>query len=176
MNIELKNKYFLILVGAVVVFIYICMTEIAERFAEVVELYSQLRQKESTLLTPNKVDEQKRALALRSKELSQALFLGGQNYDQSPSGVVEFLGDCARESKLHFESLAPSPIKSGNGISELGFKISSRTRYNQVGKFVNEIESGALPVRLKKLELISKAPGASTIQLNLEASAFFFKN
>jgi len=171
-----KNKYLLILIGSALVFIYVCVTEIADRFGEVQDLYAQLRQRESDLLTPEKLSEKKHALQLRAKELTLALFLGDQTYGQSPTGVVEFLGACAKKSNVHFESLTPSGVNSQEGINELDFKIASIAKFDQVGHLVNEMESGSFSIRLKKLELVSKPPVLSTLRLELEGSAFILKN
>ena len=176
MKVAARNKYYLILIGSALGFIYICVTEIADRCGEVQELYAQWRQKESELLTPQKLTEKKQTLQLRARDLTQALFMGDQRYGQSPTGVVEFLGACAKKSNVRFESLTPSDVNSREGINELGFKIASIAKFDQVGHLVNEMESGSFSVRLKSLELVSKPPGVSTLRLELEGSAFILKN
>src|SRR6185436_12046259 len=122
------NKYTIFLLTAVCVFIFICSTEIADRFGEIFEFHAQLKQKEAALLTPEKVAEKKQLLQTRARELTRSLFIGDQTFRQSSTGIVEFLGACAKKSNLRFESLTPSGVKTKEGISEIGFAITSNAQ------------------------------------------------
>jgi Tfp pilus assembly protein PilO len=161
--------------GLAALFLYVCSTEIKDRLAEVIASYGELQQKKSEFLKPEQIAERKLYLMSQVKALTEALSNGDQSYAQTPTGVVEFLSACARKCNLQFESFAPSAIKSDGEIRDLGFKIHTSGNYHQIGHFVNEMESGTLTIRVKKLEITNHSVGKSTIHLDLEGSAFIAK-
>ncbi|MBI3766166.1 MAG: hypothetical protein HY277_06650, partial [Ignavibacteriales bacterium] len=102
-----QKKYGLMTMGLGVVFLYVFMTEVTDRWRGVFQLYGEVTLKEEIVITPEHLAEEKMNLLKKKRSLTSIMANNGSMYEQSQTGVCEYLNACAKESGVRFESLVP---------------------------------------------------------------------
>ncbi|MGD0339100.1 MAG: type 4a pilus biogenesis protein PilO [Bacteroidota bacterium] len=163
-----KKKYQYFTAALFLVFIYLTGTEVLDRWSTSLQLYNEMRAKEE--LNPEKLAMKKMELRARRQQLMTALTRNSGNYDQSETGVFEYLNSCAHEASVKFESLVPAESESTSQLREIGFKIGISNDFHHVGTFVNTIENGTLSARIRKIEIQSRSKSGSPVSATIEGS------
>jgi len=178
------TKYQLLTVLTVVMFFYLLLTEVTGRWSEIGRLHNELTQRQQTVLNPEELAEKKLRLAERKKSLTSLLTRDSGTFEQSQTGVFEFLNASARKTGVRFESLVPAETESSGEIQEIGFKLSMTSSFHRIGAFVNEVESGAMTVRLQRLDMANRTrarqeeaertTGKSPLEASLEGVSYIY--
>ena len=167
-----KKKYLIIIIGTLALFLYIMSTEVIDRSDSVIQLYDELQQKEQNTLNPEQLAEKRMSLTVKKAMLMSTIMKGSGTYDQSETGVFEFLNASAKEAGIRFESLTPIASRSVAQIKDIGFKISFAAGYHQVGKLLNGLETGAMFAQMKKLDLTAETIESERLQVNAEGVVY----
>src|SRR5258707_2428541 len=144
-----KKKYQILIAAALVLCVYLASTEIIDRWAEVFRLHAIFIQKEETLLDPQVLAEKKMDLLARKRLLGSMLTKGTARYEQSETGVFEYLNASAKQSGIRFQSLTPLESQTSGQIREVGFKLQFSASYHHLGAFLNAVESRAVLSQVK---------------------------
>ena len=153
-------------------FLYVMGTEVFGRWSEAFQAYGELKQKEETMLSPEQLADKKMSLIAKKRTLAAAVTKDADTFEQSQTGVFEFLNSCAKSAGVRYQSLVPAESQSSSQIKEVGFKINFFTSYHRVGLLLNLVETGAMPMHMKKLELTSETKESPTLQVSMEGVAF----
>jgi Tfp pilus assembly protein PilO len=167
-----RRKYQLMILGTALLFAYVLLTEVADRWKNTYVLFTSYQEKKQAVLNPEKLAEKKMNLLSRKRELGSLLTGGGRSFDQSETGVFEYVNANAKETGIRFESLIPIPSERAGQIKEIGFKINCAANYHQIGRFINAAETGAMLVRINKIALSSQSSGSPLLQVNIEGAAY----
>ncbi len=168
-----KKKYELSILGILFLFAYILATEVLERYTSTFDLYKELSLKESQLLSPEELSQKKADLQMQRAALARQLNAGSRSFDRNQLGIVRFLNESAEAERLQFRTLTPLQDVVAGQISETGFNVEFSATYHTIGKFINKLERGPLPIEIRKLVLEAQKPGSTVLKASLEAKARF---
>ena len=163
--------YYLLTLGIILLGCYLLVTEIFDRWMGVITEYEEITRKEESFSKPEALAEEKALLLKRKAALASSLSRGENSFEPNQTGVVEYLNECSKEARVPIESLTPNELQSNDFIKEMGFKITGRGRYHELGRLLNAIETGQFLVRLRKVEFGKAAKGSDLIA-TIEGSAF----
>jgi Tfp pilus assembly protein PilO len=163
-----QKKYQYGTVVLVLLFLYLFATEVPDRWRTTFRLYDDIKTKEE--LNPEKLAQKKMELRARHQELMAALVRSSGSYDQSRTGVLEYLNASARQAGVKFESLVPSESESAGQMLEIGFKIGINSGFHRIGTFINTIEKGTMCARIRKIEVQSRSESGSNVNAMIEGS------
>lgn len=166
-----KRKYLLICVVAVVLFLYVLCTEVADRWSDAIKLYSDLRKGRAAALTPDQLVQKRNELIRRKNILAARTTRELGEYWESVPGFLEFLNRCAKGDNIRIESVVPSQSHADDQVEELKFKIDFTSDFHRAASFLNAVENGAIPVQIKSIGMILESAASSTLQLNAEGIA-----
>ena len=169
-----KEKYAMLTGLAVLSFAYILATETLDRWKETAQLYSALQGKRGELLTPDQLRAKKTSLMAEDKALTSILSKGMSTYAQNHSGVFEYLNSNAKENGILFESIIPKEAVANGQMKEFAFKVDFDATYHQLGKFINAIETGTVPVSIVQLDMAPDPGRLTKLRVSAEGKAYMF--
>ncbi len=164
------HRYQIAAAAAAILFLLYVPGEAIDRWGEVGRLAQELEAEEDQ--TPEKLHA--KAVELRARETTLASMLTSDSsvFEQSRTGVIELLNATARHSGVVFESFSPVESEGSGQIQEVGFKLHFGAELHKVGRFLSELESGALMVRIRSLELSRSPRNKLELSAALEGAAY----
>lgn len=169
-----KKKYQLGIVACMLMFLYVLSGEVYDRWAQVSFAWDDLAERENTIRSPEELSEQHLILTSTKKLLMAKATLGSGKYDQTEAGVFDYLSGHARDHKFRYASLEPTDSKTAGEMQDLGFKVSFTTDYVTLGKWLNEIESGGIAVKVTKLDVLTENVLSQKLKIDVQGRAYFF--
>jgi Tfp pilus assembly protein PilO len=169
-----KNKYQILITGVLLLGICILKTELADRWVHTLQHYKEFSDAKSQVLSPEELDQNKKELTVQKSVLTAQLTGGKGPYEQNQIGVIKLLHISARGANLIIRSLTPLDSKSYGQLIEHGFRIELVGTYHSLGRFINALETGPIPIQIIKMDMTSQLPGAAAIVINLDGKAFVF--
>lgn len=167
-------KYQLIASAMFLVFLFLLGTEVPDRWGAALHSSDEVRKKEEIVLDPEALAEKRLDLLSRKRSLVALVTKESGDYEQSQTGVFEFLNAGATDAGIQFETLTPMEPDSSGQIKLVPFRLAFSGTYAGVGGFLGAIEQGPIAIRINKLELASKSVGSSILQVGAEGAAFIF--
>lgn len=169
-----KKKYLFLIFAIVLISGYLVATEITQRWQQSLRFYSDTVRKEETILNPEALLEKKVGLLARRRELVSLLAPESKEYEQTQTGVFEFLNASAKQSQFQFQSIVPIELRGvGNTkVKEIGFKIEFLTSFHKACKFFNTIETGSLLVQITRASMHPLTTGKPLLRVTAEGTAF----
>jgi len=167
-----KKKFIVYAAVIVSVFIYVALSEVMERWVELFQISKDLSKKEQMISDPAELGLKRTALVEKKTILAAAIIKSGGKYEQSQSGILEFLNESARINDIRVESLIPIEPAPAHQIRDIGFKVSFSAPFHRIGAFLNALENGTLTIRMRRLELTIQSRGSSTLNVNAEGAAY----
>lgn len=168
------QRYRLILVVLSVVFLYLVSTEVPERWGSALTVWAGIREKQDRIGDPEQLGERRDALLSRRELLSSSMLQRSGEYEQTQTGVFEFLTACARQTQIRLESVTPLKPKANGQHEEIPLVIQFHDTFHRIGTFINIIENGAIPVKFTKLEIATRQPAKSQLEVKIEAIAYVY--
>jgi Tfp pilus assembly protein PilO len=88
---------------------------------------------------------------------------------QAESRVLGALRDWSSDAGLGLSSIKPDRVASDRGLQEMIFTVAGRGTLESVARFLWQIETAALPVKVKSIQLgsVSESEGTMSLQLQL---------
>src|SRR5713101_6058198 len=103
----LKRKYEILTALTASIFLYVAATYISDGCTEVFRPYEELAQKKETALNPDQLRARKSTPEARKKSLNAGLNNRAIRFDESETGVFDFLSSSAQKASVRFQSLFP---------------------------------------------------------------------
>jgi Tfp pilus assembly protein PilO len=95
---------------------------------------------------------------------------GLQNDAEVESRIVRSLDKWSQEARLTLTSLKPERLASDKGLKEMTFVVVGRGRLDAMARFLWQIETAELPVKVKDMVLgASEADESMSLELSLSA-------
>jgi hypothetical protein len=163
-----KKKYLAYTLVMTIVFFYLLTMEVLDRWEQAFQLYDVLARQQRSVLNPEELAENKMKLLARRQSLGSMLTRGAGQYDQSETGVFEYISTNARKAAIHLESLTPVEPKTSGQITELGFKLQFASEYHRLGAFLNSMENGAMMTNVRRIDIASRVPTSPLLQVSTE--------
>ena len=170
MTMTPRRKYQLMLLTTVVAFVYIVSTEVFDRYGQLYTLFTELQAKEQLVREPKAVDQERRELLERQGRLKQRVRSQSGAYEQSRTGVLEFVNVSATTSVVRLESLVPSRAELPGGGQGMGFKMSLIAPFHRTALFLNQLENGPFALRITKLEVTREGASQGAVKAAVEGT------
>ncbi len=164
-----KKKYQFIIAGMLLFFFYLLATEITDRWQQSLEYYQDWRSKNEVTPDANTLHQQKTGyeaeLTLLKKDLGQD---HSGKIDQF--AFLKSLHITARTSGVRIQALSPSEIQSKDTVTSMALKVDVLAHYHDLGRFVNALETGRIPLAVIKLEMSSVQASNAMLEASIEGN------
>lgn len=159
---RIERRYAMMSAAAGVLFLFVLVPEAAERSKAVWSLLQEAQSDEKPI-PHDELGRRAGELALREEALRSFIRMSGSHFEQSRTGVFEFLSNSARSAGVAFESLKPGGSEGSGPVTAITFTATLQADYHRIGAFVSSLESGPIPVRIETIELArNERPGIAT--------------
>jgi len=131
-------------------------------------------QKQTLLAEINEAQSLFERRRLMEKRWQELLGEGLKNESDAESRLLHAVGDWAQQSRLTLTSVKPerlSTVKSG--LKEMTFTIAGTGSLEAAREFLWQVETAALPVRIKDIQLGSANETGNNMSLQLLLSALY---
>ncbi len=98
---------------------------------------------------------------------------GLRNDAEAESKVLSDLGEWADNAGLSLSSIKPDRVASDKGLQEMIFTVAGKGTIGAVSRFLWQIETAALPARIRDMQLGSGSESESTMSLQLHLSVLY---
>jgi hypothetical protein len=169
-----KKKYQLLIVLTVALFVYAMGTEVCDRWAELIEGWAELKAKEESLVSPSDLEQRRNALGAEKAALLNKVKESRGKYQQNQAGLFEYLISSASEHGVKYRSIEPGEAKTVGSAMEQTFKATCSGDFLTLGRWIQSLEKGAIPVKVTKLEVSANDARRSTLQVVLWGRAHLF--
>lgn len=150
---EARRKYTILITGAATVFVFLLLTEVADRGGQVLRSFNELRDKKAMLFPPEVVQEKKADLIQQKERLTSLLAGRKSAFEHDEGGVFEFLSAGARESGIRLRSVTPGAPQELDQVTEIPFTLDIEGPYHRLAEFLNAVETGEFLVSIRKMTL-----------------------
>jgi len=96
-----------------------------------------------------------------------------QNEKEAESRILRVLDDWSEESALTLSSVKPERVASDQGLKEMTFVVAGTGTLRAVAQFLWRIETVALPIKVKSMQLGSASESGDSMSLQLRLSALY---
>ncbi len=98
---------------------------------------------------------------------------GLRNDAEAESKVLASLREWSGNSRLSLSSIRPERVSSDKGLQEMIFTVAGKGSLDSVARFLWQIETAALPVKIKDMQLGSGSESGDRMSLQLHLSALY---
>ena len=122
--------------------------------------------------------ERARTLLARNREIEpkwKQMTATGLKRDptEAESLILHAVQDWAREAGLKLASLKPERLLEKKSLQEIAFKATGTGSMNAVTKFLWQLETAKVPVRVRELQLGTRKEGTDDLTLQLRLSTLY---
>lgn len=154
-------------IAVLILGVYLCMTEVTERWTNVWGEYTSLEEKRASILSPESALAKRRALQEEIVSLRSMLQNASGRVEQGESGTIESITEGARRSGVLLEALTPGGPADGNSII---FNAEARGAFHGIGKFINAIEKSPIAMRVERIDLSRETGRVLKARLTVKAT------
>jgi len=98
---------------------------------------------------------------------------GLRNDEEAESKVLAALREWSGNARLSLSSIRPERISGDKGLQEMIFTVAGKGSLDSVARFLWQIETAALPVKIKDMQLGSSSEYGDRMSLQLHLSALY---
>jgi len=167
-----KRKYIVSIVGITILYLFLFCTEVIDRVEQGYGLWKTYNERKDSFIDSRKLSEKKNDLLRKKARLAASLTGGDRSFEQSQTGVVDFINVSAKKSNIQFESITPVMAQDSGELKQVDVKINFSSDFHHVGYFLNNVESGPIIFRFKSLEVTAQPTISNTLEIKAEAIAF----
>ena len=122
--------------------------------------------------------ERARTLLARKREIApkwKQMTAGGLKSDptEAESLILHAVQNWAKEAGLKLASLKPERLLEKKSLQEISFRATGTGSMNAVTKFLWQLETAKVPVRVKELQLGTRKEGTDDLALQLRLSTLY---
>jgi hypothetical protein len=111
---------------------------------------------------------------MRMQEKWKVMLADGLRNDaEAESRVLGALRDWSSTANLALSSIKPERVASDKGLQEMIFTVAGRGTIESVAMFLWQIETAALPVKIKNMQLGSSSESGASMSLQLHLSVVY---
>ena len=107
------------------------------------------------------------------KKWNAMLSDGLRNETEAESRILDALRQWSAAANMALSSIRPERISSDKGLQEMIFTVAGRGTLDSVARFLWQIETAALPVKIKDMQLGSSSESGDSMSLQLHLSALY---
>jgi len=114
--------------------------------------------------------ERQRLLGPRWKAM---LSEGLRSDAEAETRVARALDEWAADARLTLSSVKPERVAGDKGLKEMTFVVAGKGRLDAVAWFLHQVETAALPIKVKNMQLGSSSESGDSMSLQLRLSALY---
>jgi len=111
--------------------------------------------------------------SLLERKWKRMLSDGLRNDAEAESRVARALGDWAGDTRLTLTSVKPERAAGDKGLQEMTFMVAGKGRLDAVARFLYNVETAEMPIKVKDLQLGSAGESGDSMSLQLTLSALY---
>lgn len=111
---------------------------------------------------------------LREREWKTMLSDGMRSDAEAESRIARVLDDWSEDARLVLSSVKPERVASEKGLKEMTFSVVGTGSLEAVARFLWQVETTALPVKVKDMQLSAMSESGDSMSLQLRVSAIYF--
>ncbi len=105
----------------------------------------------------------------------KAMLSDGMRSDsEAESRIARVLDDWSEGARLVLSSVKPERVASEKGLKEMTFSVVGTGSLEAVARFLWQVETTALPVKVKDMQLSAMSESGDSMSLQLRVSAIYF--
>jgi Tfp pilus assembly protein PilO len=98
---------------------------------------------------------------------------GLRNETEAESRILDALRQWSASANMALSSIRPERVSSDKGLQEMIFTVAGRGTLESVARFLWQIETATLPVKIKDMQLGSSSESGDSMSLQLHLSALY---
>ena len=98
---------------------------------------------------------------------------GLRSETEAESRILSALREWSGAANMALSSIRPERLSSDKGLQEMIFTVAGRGTLESVARFLWQIETAALPVKIKDMQLGSSSEAGDSMSLQLHLSALY---
>jgi hypothetical protein len=153
MNPRPQTRFYLLLAGIGIAFVYILSTEVFDRWSAAVGKYQAVLRQENAAVAPESLAVHRRILKARSASLHNELNRATGSYSRTLAGFLSLASETARKHDVKLKEILPGKSSGTGEEGDLRFKLACNGAYHQIGLLVNALENSPLDVHITKIEM-----------------------
>lgn len=171
-----QRKYYTIIGVSVCVFVILAVTEVIDRWQHAFDVYVDLDSRRSQLLAPEETLSRFERLRARRDSLVAAVLMHSGGFEQSQTGVFEFITAAAKQTGVTVRTLEPARKGADVGVdvNAVRFNVLLTDRFHTLGRFIYMIETGPLAMRVSKITMKLRKPDGMHLDAIVEGTAYLF--
>ncbi|MBN2128426.1 MAG: hypothetical protein JW741_02980 [Sedimentisphaerales bacterium] len=114
--------------------------------------------------------ERQRLLGPRWKAM---LSEGLRSDAEAETRIARALDEWAADARLTLSSVKPERVASDKGLKEMTFVVAGKGSLDAVAWFLHQVETAALPLKVKTMQLGSSSESDDSMSLQLRLSALY---
>lgn len=170
---SLGKKYTLGLGTVLAVFVYVLLSEVVPRWADMLQIVNSYTQKIGSVESNENLAARKNNLRVRKAQLQSRFSSKGDQGIPNEIALVNFLNKAARECHIEVQTLSPSEPQRIKQLTVIDFKISCLGGYHPYGQFLNALEEGPFSIQVSNVHLDLKHSSSSMLIASFEGRASF---
>lgn len=107
------------------------------------------------------------------KKWNAMLSDGLRNDAEAESRILGALREWSGTANLALSSIKPERVSSDRGLQEMIFTVAGKGTLDSVARFLWQIETATLPVKIKDMQLGSSSESGDSMSLQLHLSALY---
>ena len=111
--------------------------------------------------------------ARMQKKWDMMLSDGLRSETEAESRILSALWEWSGAANMATSSIRPERISSERGLQEMIFAVTGRGTLESIAYFLWQIETAALPVKIKDMQLGSRSEAGDSMSLQLHLSALY---
>jgi len=98
---------------------------------------------------------------------------GLRNDAEAESRLARALDDWAANTRLTLTSVKPDRVAGDKGLQEMTFMVAGKGRLDAVARFLYDVETAEMPIKVKDMQLGSAGESGDSMSLQLTLSALY---
>lgn len=168
-----EKKYKTLIVSTVVMVVYLCLTEVYGRWSETIALSVEFAHREE-VPDLEMLEQARSELLQRKKTLLVAVVDKSGRYEQTETGLFEFLSEQGQSAGIRYGSLVPEESEPKGELTEVGFNIEFSSDFHRMGKWLNSLESGPIPTHISMVRISSENALSDKLNATVKGRAHIF--
>lgn len=107
------------------------------------------------------------------RKWNEMLSDGLRNDTEAESRILTALGEWSGAANMALSSIRPERVSSNRGLQEMIFTVAGKGSLESVARFLWQIETAVLPVKIKDMQLGSSSEAGDSMSLQLHLSALY---
>jgi hypothetical protein len=163
-----RTRYYLVLAATAAAFVFICSTEVLDRWSQSAKRYQDILERERVTVAPESLATHRRLLKERAASLRAELDRTSGAYSRTLAGFLSQASASARAHSVRLVNVAPVRSDESLKEGELCFKLDCRGEFHQIAFLLNTLENSPLDIHITKVELSMGEHPAKSLESSIQ--------